>query len=1311
MMAQNGKYVNVFIGTDGTGHTFPGPSRPFGMVQPGPDTGEEDWNHTSGYQYQDTTVIGFSQTHLSGTGIGELGDVLMLPLCGTNDHQIIDKNTETASPGYYKIKKKDGVIVELTCTDRVALHRYTYPSSLASLLVDFQHGIRFQTDSLVLDSNVKIENDSTISGYCHTKNWVERRYAFCIKFNHCFTHCEILKRIQKENAPRYMFHFLLGGNNQLLAKIAISTTDVKGAKHNMKSELSGWNFDKIKEEAENDWNNYLQRIDIEADKKDKTIFYTSLYHLLLQPSNIADVDGKYRGADNKIHRSLSHEYYSTLSNWDVFRGAFPLLQILVPEKINAIVNSMIDHCKVSGLLPIWTAWGQDNYCMIGNHAIPMIASAWKNGFRGFNQKDALDAMVVTSTRPHIHSQWDVSEKYGYYPYDIVKDESVSKLLENCYDDWCVGNFASEINEKEIAKKFLDRSRLYRNIFDQSTELFRSKDSHQHWRSPFDPFKATSPLNNPGDYTEANAWQYFWTTSMYDIDGVKSLLGDENVFTEHLDKFFTTETDSHDKYLGQEAMIGQYAHGNEPCHHVAYLYAYSNKPWQGQSYIHKIIRDFYQATPDGMLGNDDCGQMSAWYILSCMGFYPINPASGDFVMGSPQFKHIILHLTSDKILEITANGITENKYCVERATINGMPVNKTICYHDIMNGGKLVFYMKEESSKMNVKYKALKTGAVKPSGWIRAQMQKDMEGAFGHLDKLAPTLFEEDIYGLERLSLTSKAKQLGNNKDGDAEGEEQYKWWNSETQSNWHDGYIRNAFLLNDSTGMAASRAYINNILATQDSDGYLGIYTPELRFHFNKENGELWSKTTLCRALLGYYECTGDNNVLNVVRKCADNVMSNWPVDTSHPFFAGNDYNGGTAHGLTFTDVLEKLSSITGEQKYLDYACFLYRDYSSNFSSENDAQLTNALNADIRLRCHGVHTYEHIRAMLISASQTGGKYDNALNRYLQKVKLSTTVTGGAIGDEWIAGRYADATNTGYEYCSLQELMDSYIHLLQYRGSAEIAERIENIFLNAAQGARHPLKTEIAYLKTDNSYQMMGTRNGEVETGRNQTRYKYSSVHQDVAVCCVPNALRISPYFVQSAWMKDSIGDLTLQQLTPSCVKAVIEGKVVELSINTEYPSKLFFNIVIKRNGLPTLRFNVRKPSWVTDIVASMPYTEKDGYITFVITDKQKDFVNISFKTTPRVITDIKGKHYFAYGAQIYALPIAAKEIKGKQYADGVYDSMYKPLTDIHYTYIPNANPVYENGTLTVSLKNNDTSEIERLLLVPISKTILRQAAF
>jgi DUF1680 family protein len=575
----------------------------------------------------------------------------------------------------------------------------------------------------------------------------------------------------------------------------------------------------------------------------------------------------------------------------------------------------------------------------------------------------------------------------------------------------------------------------------------------------------------------------------------------------------------------------------------------------------------------------------------------------------------------------------------------------------------------------------------------------------------PTLFGEDIYGSERLSRKSKAKQLGNNKDGDAEGDEQYKWWNSETQSNWHDGYIRNAFLLNDSACMEVSRTLVKRILATQDSDGYLGIYTPELRYHFVKENGELWSKTTLCRTLLGYYECTGDENALDAVRRCADNVMGNWPINASHPFFAGNEYNGGTAHGLTFTDVLEKLASVTGEKKYLDYACFLYRDYSSNFSSENDAQISNALNPDARLRCHGVHTYEHIRALLISAAQTGGKYATALNNYLQKVKLTTTVTGGAIGDEWIGGRNADAANTGYEYCSLQELMDSYIHLLQYSGSAEMAERIENIFLNAAQGARLPHKAAIAYLKTDNSYQMLGTRNGEVEKDRNQTRYKYSSVHQDVAVCCVPNAVRIFPYFVQSAWMKDSLGDLTLQQLTPSTVNTLIDGKAVELSLHTDYPDNLLLSIEIKKNELSKLKLNVRKPSWVTGIDASIPYTEKDGYLTFVIADNQKEALNISFKTMPRVVTDANGLHYFAYGAQLFALPIAAKEIKGKQYAEGVYDTMYKPLTEIHYSYIPDTNPEFENGSLMVSLKNNRTSKTERLRLIPISQTILRQAAF
>lgn len=696
----NHQFVNVFIGTDGTGHTFPGPSMPFGMVQPGPDNKDFGWNHTSGYQYQDTMLLGFSQTRFSGTGINEMGDVLLLPINPQKEKlkNSYYKHTEIGKVGYYALTKKDDVKVELTCSERVAFHRYTFPEHEAQVLVDLQHGLRFVFDEnnpkgLVLESDVKIENNTTISGYCATQNWVNRKYFFTLTFDQPFSRSTLQERKENEKAPRYLLEFALPENKTLRVKIALSSVSEEGAKLNMKTEIPHWDFEQVYQNNQQTWDNYLNRVSIEAAQKQKEIFYTSLYHLFLQPSNIADADGKYRGVDDQIAIAPGNAYYSTLSIWDVYRGAFPLLQILAPEKIDGIIQTMLLHHKAKGFLPIWTAWGQDNYCMIGNHAIPMILSAYQHGFRGFDAHEALTAMVETSTISHINSDWDLYNQYGYYPFDRLDNESVSRTLESGYDDWSVAEMAGKLGEKEIKDTFTKRAGYYKNLFDPETQFFIGKDSKGNWRAPFNPLMATSPLNNPGDYTEANAWQYFWTPTQYDIHGVTDLLGGKILFTKKLDEFFTTEALNPNKFLGQEAMIGQYAHGNEPSHHIIYLYAYSSEAQKGQKYIHQVINEFHNNTPDGMIGNDDCGQMSAWYVLSTLGFYPVNPANGEFVLGSPQVKEASIHLPNNKTFTIQAKNFSEQAIFNDTRYLNGNKINQPfITYQDIMNGGRLTFEM-------------------------------------------------------------------------------------------------------------------------------------------------------------------------------------------------------------------------------------------------------------------------------------------------------------------------------------------------------------------------------------------------------------------------------------------------------------------------------------------------------------------------------------------------------------------------------------------------------------------------------------------
>ena len=623
-----------------------------------------------------------------------------------------------------------------------------------------------------------------------------------------------------------------------------------------------------------------------------------------------------------------------------------------------------------------------------------------------------------------------------------------------------------------------------------------------------------------------------------------------------------------------------------------------------------------------------------------------------------------------------------------------------------------FVMNAQDKMVSEKYQSLSFGSIKPLGWLKVQMQKDMAGFVGNLDRLVPDLMNDPIYSTGRLHKQSKAKDLGNLKSGDAGGDDQYKWWNSETQSNWWDGYIRNAFLLDDQQAIEKVKIYITRILATQDADGYIGIYDKELRYKFTSENGELWSKTTLYRGLLAYYECTRDENVWNALVRAVDNVMQNYPVNKSQPFFAGKDFSGGVAHGLTFTDVLDRMHQLTGDQKYSDYAAFLYLNFSENYSSEKDAQLHNILDPNFKMQSHGAHTYEHLRPLIVAAYAKGTtELNNALRIYLERIKVCTTPTGGAIGDEWIGGRQADATHTGYEYCSLHELMDSYSALFQKNGDIKAAEAIETIFYNAAQGSRNPDHSCIAYLKTDNSFEMTGTRNGEVEPGRKQTRYKYSPVHQDVAVCCVPNAGRISPYFLQCCWFKESENTLLTGVLGPNILETTIQNVPVKIEEITEYPYQNHFIFRIKTGKAVSFRLKIRKPEWATSIQTKENYQLEDGYLVFDRKYLTNDQIELEFKADVQVKEDLNHEKYFSYGALIYAKPNKAIEHTGKVYAPGFIDLTYSPTDSSRYEFIINHQARFQDGKISIYLKNKTTKKTEKIELIPLGKTILRQVSF
>lgn len=699
-------YVDPFIGTDGTGHTFPGAAVPFGMVAPSPDNADSGWSYSSGYQYQDKTILGFSNTHISGAGINELGDVLLQPGSGKNWNAAssefsskYDKASERAMPGYYSVRLIDNqTSVELTASQRVAFHRYRFNTeSGAQVLVDLQHGLKFQHDQRVLKSDIGIDAEKNeISGTVHTQGWVVRQYSFVLRFDRPFRVTTLPMRLG-DKAPRYVLNFNASHHRPLEARIAFSTVDVAGAHRNL-ALLDGKSFDQVKSDANAQWQRLLTRAKIEAPERQKKIFYTALYHVFLHPSDIADVDGRVRGPDGNVLQAPGGVYYSTLSLWDTFRGVHPLFTLLVPERVDGMMNTLLAHQKAQGYLPLWTAWGQETHTMIGNPALPVIANALASGFTGFDRTQALQAMIATSTQPRPYApswaqrDWTLLDQYGYLPFDKVDGEAVSKTLELGIGDDALARVATQKNS-EAAAFFRQRANSYRKLYDAQTKLMRGRNSNGQWRTPFDPLKPTSPMNNPGDYTEANAWQYSLTPALHDPEGLQLLIGGPDAFAQWLDTFFTVQGDGDNKHLGQEAMIGQYAHGNEPSHHIAYLYAFTPRPWQGHARIRQIYRQFYTDMPSGIVGNDDCGQMSAWYVLSTLGFYPVTPSRGEFVLGAPQVHKATLQLAKTRTLRIEAKGFDEFSPYAERVALNGSLLHSPIIrYQTLMQGGDLTYTM-------------------------------------------------------------------------------------------------------------------------------------------------------------------------------------------------------------------------------------------------------------------------------------------------------------------------------------------------------------------------------------------------------------------------------------------------------------------------------------------------------------------------------------------------------------------------------------------------------------------------------------------
>ena len=617
---------------------------------------------------------------------------------------------------------------------------------------------------------------------------------------------------------------------------------------------------------------------------------------------------------------------------------------------------------------------------------------------------------------------------------------------------------------------------------------------------------------------------------------------------------------------------------------------------------------------------------------------------------------------------------------------------------------------QKKGGLKEQYQILPLGEVRPTGWISAQIQENLSGFTGNLDQLVPDLIvQDDIYGVNRLSKKVKNKDVGA-LGAPGDWQVQFLWWNSETQSNWWDGYIRSSILVNSATDLKKCAEYVDRILSTQDKDGYIGIYDPELRYKFNGENGELWSKATLLRGLLAWYDYKKDPKVKTAIERAVKNIMDNYPAYASHPFKSDKPDVGGVAHGLMITDVFESMYRITGKEVYRDYCIFLYKDFSEQVLNE-DAQYAKLINETLALKGHSAHTYEHLRTVAAAYYASGNNaLQSAIENFLLKIDPATTASGAAVGDEWIGGKKADATHRGYEYCSLHELMHSYLELFVKTGQLRFATYAEKIFQNPAQGARHQDGKSITYLNSDNAYYLKGGLNGDT-SDQHQTRFRYSPVHKEAAVCCVPNAGRIAPYFVQHMWLKDETGIVNALP-GPSELNTTLQGKPVHIVANTQYPHdfRIQYQVTARKQ---VFSMKIRVPDGVGPLKVSEAYTLENGFIVIRKEWNGTQTVQVDFSPLIKRQLDVNGETFFTYGLLVLAVNIESIETRTKSYPlEGFYDLNHVPKSLVVYQYA--GEPVQQVGDalrFKTQLWNPSTSKLESVELVPMGQTILRQVTF
>ena len=706
------EYVNPFIGTDFTGNTYPGAQAPFCMVQLSPDNGLPGWDRISGYFYPDSTIAGFSHTHLSGTGAGDLYDISFMPVtlpykeadAPLGIHSLFSHDEETASAGYYQVRLKDyDINVELTATERCGIQRYTFPEADAAIFLNLRKAMNWDFTN---DTRIEVVDSVTIQGYRFSDGWARDQHIyFRTRFSKPFASVQLDtatvikdgKRIGSSAIARFDFHTSAG--EQILVTTAISGVSMEGAARNLAAEAPADDFDKYLAVTRKNWNEQLSKVEIKSNDIDEKVkFYTALYHSMLAPTIYSDMDGAYYGPDKQVHQADGWTNYSTFSLWDTYRAAHPLYTYIEPQRVNDMVKSFLAFSEQNGRLPVWNFWGSETDMMIGYHAVPVIVDAYLKGIGDFDPKKALAACVATANIDEYRGI-GLYKKYGYVPYDVTdhynsENWSLSKTLEYAYDDYCIARMAEKLGERQIADEFDKRSRNYKNVYNSQTTFMQPRNNKGSFIEDF----------SPDDYTphicESNGWQYFWSVQQ-DVDGLISLVGGKERFAQKLDSMFTYNPSAdEDLPIFSTGMIGQYAHGNEPSHHVIYLFNAIGQPWKTQKYAAEVMHELYKNTPAGLCGNEDCGQMSAWYVFSAMGFYPVDPISGKYEIGTPMYPEMKMHLANGKTFTILAPAVSKENIYIQSVKLDGNPYDKSYITHEqIMNGSIFEFEMGNKPGKV------------------------------------------------------------------------------------------------------------------------------------------------------------------------------------------------------------------------------------------------------------------------------------------------------------------------------------------------------------------------------------------------------------------------------------------------------------------------------------------------------------------------------------------------------------------------------------------------------------------------------------